>query len=120
MNERADWVAWSLQFVAGLAVGAGFSLMFISDGRSTIRLRNNTIPLIARETSPTFILGVALIGAALASHDGDQLWLGGSYRVFPPAEPRHSVASRRASLVAGCIGGILVLIALARSFGLLA
>jgi predicted membrane protein len=112
MNERADWLAWSLQFLFGLVVGALFSLLFIRGGR-------RSIPLIAGETSPTFILGAALIGAALASHYGDQLWLGDSYRVIPPDKPRHSPASLRASLVVGSIGGFLVLIALARSFGLL-
>jgi hypothetical protein len=112
MNERADWLAWSLQCLLGLVVGALFSVIFIGGGR-------RSIPLIAREHSPTFILGTALIGAALASHYGDQLWLGDSYRVIPPDKPRHSLASLRASLTVGCIGGLLVLIALARSFGLL-
>jgi hypothetical protein len=109
MNERADWLAWSLQFFVGLVIGGLCSVIFIRGGR-------RSIPLIAQEISPVFVLGAALIGAALASYYGDQLWLGDSYRVIPPDAPRHSIASRRASFMTGGIGGILILIALARSF----
>lgn len=112
MNKRADWLAWFLQFFFGLVAGALCSGVFIRGGY-------RSIPLIARETSPTFILGAALIGASLASRYGDVLWVGDSYRVIPPVEPRHSTASRRASLIVGGVGGLLVLIALVRSFGLL-
>jgi hypothetical protein len=113
MNERADWLAWSLQFLLGLVVGGVLSVIFIRGGR-------RSIPLIAREDAPLFMLGAAFIGAALASHYGDALWLGNSYRVSPPDKPRHSLASVWASRVVGLIGGLLVLVALVRSFGLFA
>lgn len=113
MNERADWLAWSLQFLLGLVVGAVFSVFFIRGGR-------RSIPLIEREDAPLFILGVAFVGAALASHYGDQLWLGHSYRVIPPDKPRYSLMSLRASWAVGGVGGLLILTALVRSFGLFA
>lgn len=112
MNKRADWLAWSLQFLVGTVVGAACSCIFLRGG-------HRGIPIIDRETSPAFILGAALIGAALASYYGDQLWVGSSYRVIPPDEPRHSVTSRRVSIIIGCIGVVLVLIALIRSLALL-
>ena len=76
MNKRADWFAWALQFLVGLVVGALFSVLFIHGG-------GRRLPLIPLETAPTFVLGAALIGAALASYYGDQLWIGDSYRVGP-------------------------------------
>ena len=111
MKKRADWLAWSLQFLSGFFIGALCSLMFIRGRRS--------IPLIEREASPVFAFGAALIGAALASYYGDQLWSGGSYFIIPPLKRGQSRASRRASLAVGCVGGILVLIAFLRPFGLL-
>jgi len=40
MKKRADWLAWSLQFLSGFFIGALCSLMFIRGRRS--------IPLIER------------------------------------------------------------------------
>ncbi len=101
-----------MQFLAGLAVGATFGCVFLRGGR-------RSIPLIARDSAPIFLLGTALIGAALASHYGDQLWRGSSYRVIPPEAPRQSDVSRRTSYIVGFIGGVLVVFALCDSFGLL-
>lgn len=109
MNERADWLGWSIQFIVGFVAGAFSSLVFVRGGR-------RSIPLIAQHTSPTFTLGLALIGAAVASRYGDAYWIGTSYSIIPPDEPKQSAASRRSSLVVGCVGGVLVLVALARSF----
>lgn len=111
MNERSDWIAWSLQLVAGFVAGAFCSVFFIGGPRG--------IPLIAPGSILIFVMGAALVGAAFASHYGDRLWMGSLYRVIPPEEPQHSAATRRASFAVGYIGGALVLVALGRSFGLL-
>jgi len=102
-----------MHFLAGMLAGALFSVLFIKEGR-------RSIPLIAPESSPTFILGVALVGAALASLYGDQLWVGSNYRVIPPNAPKTSAISRWASSTAGCIGVAFIFVALGRTFGLLA
>jgi len=106
MDERADWLAWSLQFFVGFVAGAAFGTL--AAWRA----------LIVRAVSPLLVLGVALIGAALASRYGDQLWLG-SHRPATDA-PKQSLASCRASLVVGCVGGVFVLGDFARSLGLFA
>ncbi len=114
MNQRADWLAWSLQFVVGLVFGALISLCFIRGGGG-----RRSLPLIIPSIAPSFTLGAALVGAALASYYGDQLWLDSSYRVIPPDAPQHSDISRRVSLITGIVGGGLILFAVARSFGIL-
>ena len=108
MNNRADWFAWALHFLGGLVAGSLASFLFLRSG-------HRRIPLIGNEAFPVFLIGLALLGAGLASRFGDRLWAGDSYRVIPPDEPRQSVGSRRASLIAGSIGAVLVLIALAWS-----
>ena len=112
MNKHADWLSWSLHFILGLAVGGIGSLYFVQGGR-------RCIPLITVEAVPWFMFGGALIGASLASRFGDRLWLGSSYRVIPPDEPRQNTASRWTSHIVGCIGAVFAVLALARSFGLL-
>jgi hypothetical protein len=92
-------------------VGALLSVIFIRGRRS--------IPLIEREYSITFIIGAALLGAAVGSYYGDELWVGTSYRVIPPDRPRHSRLSQRVSFALGFLGGVLMLVALAQSFGFL-
>lgn len=120
MNKRADWLAWSLQFLFGSLVGASLICL---PWASRHGHRFIGIPFSARGASPAFSsllgLGGALIGGALASWFGDRFWFGGAFRISPPDEPEHSIASRTASLVVGLVGGVLVLIALARLFGLL-
>jgi hypothetical protein len=110
MKERADWLAWGMHFVLGLIGGAACSVFFIRGGR-------RSIPLIARDAAPTFVIGAALIGAGVASLRGDQLWLGDSYRIIPPDAPHQSTASRRASQAVGAAGVALVLVAVARTLG---
>ena len=112
MNPRADWFAWALHFLGGLVAGSLSSFLFLRGGR-------RSIPLITSEAFPVFLIGLALLGAGLASRYGDRLWIGDSYRVIPPDEPRQSAVSCRTSFGSVCIGGILVLIALAKSFCLL-
>jgi hypothetical protein len=107
MNDRADWVAWSLQFALGLVVGAALGFGY-SWGRA---------PLVRAESRMLAVVGAALLGAALASGYGDELWLG-SHRGFRTDAPRHSRTSRAVSLVVGCVGGGLILVVLGRSLGL--
>ena len=109
-QREADWLGWSMQFVFGYVVGWLFSYTFIEG-------RRRSIPLISRETAHVFSAGIGLIVAALASRYGDQMWLGSSYRMIPPDAPQQSRVSVAASLVTGCIGGILVVVALARTYG---
>lgn len=112
MEHKSDWLAWGMHFVVGAVAGAFFSGIFIRGGR-------RSIPLIARDDALFFILGAALLGAAIGSRYGDELWTGGNYRVIPPDEMRHSAATLRASWGAGALGVLLMLTALAKTYGLL-
>jgi O-antigen/teichoic acid export membrane protein len=104
MKPGADWLAWTLQFVFGLLVGAGSGVYFLSRfGRS----RDIESPEFM-----TFIGGAALVGAALASLYGDWLWLGDSYRVIPPQDMQHSDVSKIISVLTGVIGAAAIGIAL--------
>ena len=108
MKGRADWIAWSLQLIAGFVVGAVIGLAVCREGN----LRSDEII--------GFTLGAGLVVAAVASHYGDELWLGSdSYRVVPPDEFPQSSASRVASLVIGVIGVGLVGFAYLRMVGVL-
>lgn len=112
MKRSADWLAWSLQFIAGLIVGALFG-----DGINSQPRKYGGGSWLASEQGSTFIWGAALIGAGLASFYGDRLWWGYSYRVIPPLDMEHSNTSRLVSMVAGVIGSILVLTTILRHFG---
>ena len=109
MNPRADWFAWALHFLGGLIAGSFFSFLFLRGGR-------RSIPIITSEAFPVFLIGLALLGAGLASRYGDRLWVGDSYRVIPPNEPRQSSVSCWTSFVTVCIGVIIIIIALGKSF----
>ena len=110
MNKDPNWISWSLQFIAGFIVGPFIGCVFIAGGR-------RSIPVIDREYALVFLLGAAFIGGAMASYYGDSLWIGDSYRCIPPDRPQRNSASITASVTIGCIGIILVLIALALSLG---
>ena len=112
MKRGADWLAWSLQFVVGLVVGAFIGLAIISRSRSF----GGGLWLVSEQVS-TFICGMALIGGGLASFFGDQLWVGSTYRVIPPDGIKHSSASRIVSVVTGVLGGILALTSVLQHFG---
>jgi hypothetical protein len=86
MKQRADWLAWSLQFIAGVV--AGFIVGFIAISR-----QGNF--WMRADHAWTLLLGAALFGAGLASHYGDELWgapLTGLFR------PRTSSRARQAAL----------------------
>jgi hypothetical protein len=98
MNRRADWLAWSLQFIAGFLVGAVIAFGVVRDSK----LGGGEIGGVA--------LGGGLLVAAFASHYGDRLWLGeDSYRVVPPGEFPQSRVSLFASIASGVFGlGLLI------------
>lgn len=98
MKKNADWMAWSLQFIVGLVVGAILGLRALREPE-----------LIPRQGAAFFILGTALIGGALASIYGDQLWIGESYRVIPPDAPEQSGTSRTVSMIIALTGGLCLL-----------
>src|SRR4051812_48153938 len=109
MKEGADWLAWALQFIVGFFVGAVLAVY--------ITRRSRYVPWEApSEHILMLVLGGALIGAGLASYMGDRLWFGGSYRVIPPDDVRHSATSKALSILAGTTGGALVLLALLLNF----
>lgn len=112
MKNGADWFAWSLQFLAGLVVGGLAGVIFLAD-------HSRRRGFIDSPQAPVFLAGTALIGAALASFYGDELWLGDSYRAIPPNGIAHSEVSRIASVGAGVLGGLLVLGAVLRQLGYL-
>jgi hypothetical protein len=108
MKKSADWLAWSLQFIAGLFVGAILALY--------ITRRSWYAPTAASQHILMPIIGAALIGAGLASYFGDRLWFGASYSIIPPDEIRHSATSRTVSVVTIAVGGSMVLLSLLLNF----
>lgn len=113
MKRSADWIAWILQFLLGLAVGIFVGAFIISKGR-----RSGGGFWLLPEAAPFFLVGAALAGGALASYHGDRLWLGHSYRVIAPDGMRHDRASRAASCITGAAGIALMVAALLMHFGL--
>lgn len=111
MKRSADWLAWSLQFVVGLAVGAFIGVAIISRRR-----RFGSGWWLAPEQASFFICGAALLGAGLASFYGDRLWLGSSFRVIPPKDIEHSKASRIVSIVTVFAGSITLASVILRHF----
>jgi hypothetical protein len=99
MRQRADWLAWSLQFIFGLIVGTFFGFGIIAKSH-----RRGGGWWLASEQVSIFLSGAALIGAGLASYYGDRLWLGSSYRVIPPDDMKQSRISRIISIVTGTLG----------------
>ena len=112
MKRSADWLAWSLQLIVGLAVGGVIGLRVISRGRY------NPGFSLATEHVPLFLWGAAMVGGGLASYFGDKLWIGDSYRVIPPDAPQNSPASRALSVFIGLLGGGWILLACYRQLGL--
>src|SRR5476649_2568883 len=95
----ADWLAWVLQFILGFFVGAVFGVALITGRHAS--------PLIGGNMFFVFASGAALVGGAIASHYGDELWLRSVNQLFPPDPSEQSKLSNICSLVIG-IGGVLV------------
>jgi ABC-type amino acid transport system permease subunit len=101
MKQCANWMAWTLQFIFGFVVGAIIGLRGLG-GRSAYSWEC--------ASGISFVLGVAFLGAALASYFGDRLWMGSCYSVLPPEPAQHSVSSRIASVITGMAGIICIVL----------
>ena len=105
-QERADWLGWSSHFVAGSVMGTIAGCLC---------LPGKFQPTFVSATEfPIFLSGLALLGGAIASFYGDELWIGATYRVILPMPPKHSRRSRLTSLGVAIAGSLLVTIALHR------
>lgn len=109
MQNRADWVAWSMQFIAGIVVGSVLGISMISGRRGLLGRGWWDSPVIGT----MFVVGASLTTAGLASFYGDSLWLGSSHQSYITGEsPRHSPWSRRVSIISGTLGVLLIAIAI--------
>ena len=102
MNRPADWLAWSLHFIAGLGLGTGVGWAIVY-GRS--RHESWWLP---DGLAPLFVTGAALIFAGLASYHGDRLWISGYSGMVPPEGIPHDKASRLISIAAVVVGTLLI------------
>lgn len=102
MKPGADWMAWTLQFVAGLLAGLLLGLAILGSRR------DSSSYWLDPDQVPAFLAGLALVGAGLASWHGDRLWLARSFRVVRPDGVTHSRTSKIAALTAAAAGGALV------------
>lgn len=107
-TRQADWLAWSLQYLVGLAVGAVIGIA------STGRRHNLT--LLAPDLLCPAMGGAALLFAGLASLIGDRLWIGSSYKFIPPDAPKHSLLSRVLSFLSMGAGAALIGLTLIANF----
>ena len=109
MKRRANWLAWSLQFIFGLVIGG-----LVGVG---VLMRRNSVNLfwMSPNLVPYFLIGAALLGAGLASHYGDRLWL--DDYIIPQESPKQSNLSRNCSFLAGAVGVGLMVYAVCRDFG---
>lgn len=114
MKKSANWLNWSLQFLAGLLVGGFIGYAIVSKRR-----RFGGGWWLAPECVSMFLWGAALLGAGLASFYGERLWWGSLYRVIPPDEMEHSRSSRVASIATGALGCILIAVSILRHFGVI-
>jgi len=108
MKNGADWLAWSVQFVAGLFIGCLFGFYCFARPWTW-----------QTERIPGFLTGIALVGAGLASRYGDQLWFSSFYSLDPPKTPEHNRVSRMVSLAITLLGIGVILFALLRNLRLL-
>jgi len=100
MKPRADWLAWSLQLVAGLFAGSGVGFII---ARGLVRLRFTDFDHMLY-----VVVGVSLCCGAFTSFHGNRAWMMPS--VFAPSEPPQSRRARTCSIIVGTIGAGLILI----------
>jgi hypothetical protein len=81
-KPHANWLAWIMQGIFGLFVGALGGFAVIARRRAGFWLDDKLIL--------PFLIGAALIGAGLGSRYGDRLWLRDNYGMLPPEEPEQS------------------------------
>jgi hypothetical protein len=97
--EKADWLAFGLQFIFGLLVGCVVGIASIRRRRHGIWLQDELIL--------PYLAGAALIGAGLGALLGDRLWMGSFYRVLPPDAPAHSKTSQVVAIATIVLGAAL-------------
>jgi hypothetical protein len=89
MNKHGDWISWILHFIVGMVVGTLGGLVLLMQGhRGSSAFRSLWI---GDSLILPFILGTGLILGGVASHFGDQLWVGSNFRVIPPDQPSKSI-----------------------------
>lgn len=93
-TQKADWLGWILQFIFGFFPGILVGFIVISRRRHGWWINGELVPY--------FILGAGLLGAALASHYGDRLWM--EYRVIPLDQNPQSRISILLSVLIGLAG----------------
>jgi len=116
MKPGADWLAWTLQCLVGMAVSAGLGVYLISHSGGGAHYHTLRELWVKPDQVVPCLWGAALIGGALASHFGDQLWLRSSYLLLQPDAPAQSWASRLASGALGIFGILLLGVALFPNF----
>lgn len=104
-DQRADWLAWSLQLAFGFVFGLALGWVVFEGSRR--RLSG-----FSEDQRAAAWWGLALFFAGLASLHGDRLWLRSSYRVIPPRDIEHSKLSRFISIAACAIGALLFVTAM--------
>lgn len=107
--NKADWLAWILQFIGGSVVGVVLGYVFVTPGRYS------GASLLATQDRVPFAIGAALLGGALASYYGDRLWL--EDRVIPNDPVPQSHNSFALSVTTGAIGVGLMVCAILRTAG---
>ena len=106
---KADWLAWTLQFIVGSVIGALIGYVTVCPRRYS------GISLLARQDIHPFTLGAAFLGGALASYYGDRLWL--EDRVIPNDSVPQSYNSLACSVTLGAVGVGLMICAILRTVG---
>lgn len=113
MKKGADWIAWTMQAIAGFLVGAIIGGALVARGRTRS-------PWIEFADYPLWLTGAGLIGAAFASYIGDRIWSGESdtyHRLSTLADMRHSRASKILSWLVGLLGLVLMASVIIRHLG---
>jgi hypothetical protein len=113
--QKADWLAWVLQFIFGGVVGLVLGFDAIScNSRNYTYTRGSSYLLESSDVMPFFI-GAALLGGALASYYGDRLWM--EDRVIPNDPVPQSHNSFACSVTIGAVGVGLMGCAILRTVG---
>ncbi len=108
MTKKTDWVAWILQAVVGLLVGAVVGFM--------LSHQRNGMPWLNSRCVKPFIAGISLFTSGLGSIYGDTMWIQMDYKIFPPEGVRAGTGGRALSASLLIAGGILSGLALITHF----